>query len=205
MISRFTRGACAEGHSRRARVRAQTDGEEIRGDWLLLRRHDCVAGGRAPGRQHSGGLLRRTDREVCSRASEGADYAAFWKTGPTYSEGEHRRGAAGESRGAGLLVRRGPWLQLQRSGELQRGSGEAGEGALAEVSEEASGVDFPYDLFSLMWSSPLHVLHLGQGRARAGLYRATLCRGAERRPGSVARRGDAEVTPAVFRLPTDFS
>jgi hypothetical protein len=56
-----------------------------------------------------------------------------------------------------------------------------------------------------MWSSPLHVLHLGQGRARAGLYRATLCRGAERRPGSVARRGDAEVTPAVFRLPTDFS
>ena len=50
-----------------------------------------------------------------------------------------------ESRGAGLLVRRGPRLQLQRSGALQRGSGEAGEGALAEVSEEASGVDFLYD------------------------------------------------------------
>jgi dienelactone hydrolase len=49
----------------RGRVRAQADGEEIRGDWLLLRRHDCLAGGRAPGRQHSGGLLRRTDREVC--------------------------------------------------------------------------------------------------------------------------------------------
>ena len=119
------------------------------------------------------------------------------ENGPTYSEGEHRCGAGGESRGAGLLVRRGPWLQLQRSGELQRGSGEAGEGALAEVSEEASGVDFPYDLFSLMWSSPLHVLHLGQGRARAGLYRATLCRGAERRPGLVARRGDTEVTGCV--------
>src|SRR6202030_3144606 len=144
-------GRCAEGHSRRARVRAQADREEIRGDWLLLRRHDCLAGGRAPGRRQRRRLLRRTDRELCRRASEGADYSAFWKTGSTYSEGERRRGGDGESRGAGLLVQRGPRLQLQRSGELQRGSGEAGEGTLAGVSEKAFGVDFPYDLFLLMW------------------------------------------------------
>jgi hypothetical protein len=31
-------------------------------------------------------VKQRTDREVCRRASEGADYAAFWKTGPTYSQ-----------------------------------------------------------------------------------------------------------------------
>jgi hypothetical protein len=62
----------------------------------------------------------------------------------------------------------------------------------------------PVGSYHLMWSRPPHVLQLGQGRARAGLFRVTLCRGAERRPGLVARRGIAEVTPAVFRLPTDF-
>src|SRR5208282_1472763 len=63
---------------------------------------------------------------------------------------------------------------------------------------------FPMTDSSLMWSRPPHVFHLGQGQVRAGLYRVTLCRGAERRPGLVARRGDIEVTPAVFQLPTDF-
>jgi hypothetical protein len=97
-------------------------------------------------KKRSGGLLRRTDREVCRRASEGSNDAAFWKTGSTYSEGEHRSGAGGKSRGAGLLVRRGPRLQLQRSSKLQRRSSEAGEATLAGVSKEASGVDFAYDL-----------------------------------------------------------
>jgi hypothetical protein len=40
---------------------------------------------------------------------------------------------------------------LQLFGQASRYlTGEAGEGALAQVSEEASGADFPYDYF-LFW------------------------------------------------------
>src|SRR5258708_8055587 len=48
LISQAQSEPCAEGHSRRARVRAHADGEEIRGDWLLLPRPDCPAVGRPP-------------------------------------------------------------------------------------------------------------------------------------------------------------
>ncbi len=40
-------------------------------------------------RRCRGGILRRTYRKVCRRASEGAGDAALRQTGPAYSEGEH--------------------------------------------------------------------------------------------------------------------
>src|ERR1700738_1077232 len=82
---------------------------------------------------------------------EGGPIAGLVVVQEIFGVNRHIRSVAdGYAKDGFLAVAPALFDRYKRGLEL-RGSSQAGEGTLAGVSEKASGVDFPYDPFLLMW------------------------------------------------------